>query len=161
LGYLAVNNAAGQVFNWFVSLTNTAGYTSWIVCSVTFLRFRKGYLLREVTVPYHSFIQPYATWICLVKFTILLLCNGFTVFYPGQFTASGFLTAYVGIPIFLVLWIGHKLTIGLKDPWMRKIEDLDLTTGVAETEADAEMWTRLEKEQGEDTRWSKIRALWS
>lgn len=77
--------------------------------------------------------------------------NGFTVFYPGRFTASGFLTTYLDIPIFLLLWIGHKLMAGRNDPWMFKPHNVDLTTGLREVEADAEMWTRMDMAKKEHT----------
>jgi amino acid transporter len=92
LCYLDCSTQTGVAFNWFVSLTNTSGYTSWIVCCIVYLRFRKARQAQGVTVPYTSKIQPYAGWICMFTFFVLLLCNGFTVFYPGQLTASGFLT---------------------------------------------------------------------
>lgn len=164
LAYLNCGSEAGVVFNWFINLTNTAGFTSWIVCSIVYIRFRKACVAQGVTVPYRSFIQPYASWICLVFFTFLLFMNGFTVFYPGRFTASSFLTTYLGIPIFLLLWIGHKLLRGRNDPWMFKVHNVDLTTGLREVEADAEMWTREDMAKKEESRtgglWRKFSLLW-
>lgn len=165
LAYLNVASAAGDVFNWFISLTNTAGYTSWIVCCVVFLRFRKALAAQGIAVPYQSKIQPYGAWICLVTFTFLLLMNGFTQFYPGQFTAGGFLTTYLGIPLFLILWLGHKLIAGRKNPWMWQPSEVDLTTGQREVEADAEMWTRLEEHKHEQNgtakKWyKKLSVVW-
>ncbi|EOD45295.1 putative proline permease protein [Neofusicoccum parvum UCRNP2] len=165
LTYLSCGSGAGVVFNWLVSLTNTAGYTSWIVCTIIYLRFRKACSAQGVTVPYHAKAQPYMAWVSLFFFTILLLCNGFTYFYPGQFTVSGFLTTYIGIPLFLALWIGHKLVRGLKDPWMWSPAEVDLNTGIREVEADADMWTRMEvaeKElKGDKSKWwSKVSNLW-
>lgn len=147
LAYLNVGAQAGAVFNWFISLTNTAGYTSWTVCAFTYIRFRKATEVQGVQVPFRSRLQPYASYVCMVVFFILLLLNGFTVFYPGRFTATGFLTTYLGIPIFLTLWLGHKLILGRGNPWFYKPDEVDLTTGLAEVEADAEMWTRLEEEE--------------
>ena len=46
LAYLNVGSQAGVVFNWFISLTNTAGFTSWIMCCFVYLRFRKACLYR-------------------------------------------------------------------------------------------------------------------
>ncbi|GME44322.1 Proline permease [Neofusicoccum parvum] len=165
LAYLSCGSGAGVVFNWLISLTNTAGYTSWIVCTIIYLRFRKACSAQGVTVPYHAKAQPYMAWVSLFFFTILLLCNGFTYFYPGQFTVSGFLTTYIGIPLFLALWIGHKLVRGLKDPWMWSPAEVDLNTGIREVEADADMWTRMEvaeKElKGDKSKWwSKVSNLW-
>lgn len=165
LAYLSCGSQAGIVFNWLVSLTNTAGYTSWILCAIVYLRFRKACVAQGVSVPYRSRVQPYMAWVSLVFFTILLLCNGFTCFYPGRFTVSGFLTTYIGIPIFLVLWIGHKLILGRRDPWMRSPWKVDLITGLREVEADARMWTGMEETQNEQkamgNKWlKKVSNIW-
>ncbi|WYZ43264.1 hypothetical protein EsH8_VI_000963 [Colletotrichum jinshuiense] len=165
LAYLSVSSDAGIVFNWFISLTNTAGYTSWIMCAFIFLRFRKACDVQGVKVPYQSWCQPYGAWISMVLFTFLLLANGFTVFFPGRFSASSFLTAYIGIPLFLVTYFGHKLTVGRNDPWLLAPEDVDLTTNLREVEAEAEMWTNLEmcnmeKNGRTDQWWRKISLIW-
>ncbi|KAG6353523.1 hypothetical protein INS49_005484 [Diaporthe citri] len=167
LAYLNCSSQAGEVFNWFISLTNTAGFTSWAVCCVTFIPFRKGCLAQGVSVPYGSRFQPYAAYICPPIFIFLLLCNGFTVFYPGQFTVSGFLTTYLGIPIFLVLWLGHKLIVARIEPWLYKADSVDLSSGVAEVEADSAEWTRMEemKQSREGTtaakEWfKKVSVIW-
>ena len=150
LAYLNCSSAAGNVFNWFISLTNTAGFTSWSVCCIINIRFRKACKQQGVVPTYQARVQPYAAWICLFFFVFLLLMNGFTVFYPGQFTVSGFLTTYLGIPIFLALWLGHKFTWGRDDKWLKGSEEVDLTTGVREIEGDAEMWDRQDKERRAD-----------
>jgi amino acid transporter len=166
LAYLNCGSSAGVVFNWFISLTNTAGYTSWILCCIIFIRFRKACKAQGVVVPYQSSIQKgqVAAWVCMFVFAFLLLANGFTVFYPGKFTVSGFLTTYLGIPIFLVLWLGHKLTVGRKDPWLYSPEEVDLTSNLKEVEADAEIWTRMEMESGNQKEGNKavkaIKMLW-
>ncbi|KAF2106172.1 AAT family amino acid transporter [Lophiotrema nucula] len=165
LAYLSAGSQAGVVFNWFISLTNTAGYTSWILCAIIFVRFRKACSIQGVSVPYKSRIQPYGAWICLFVFTILLLANGFTVFYPGQFTTSGFLTTYLGIPIFVLLWLGHKYTVGRSQPWMLESAHVDLTSGVREVEEEAEFWEQLDAEkkshQSDRKRWlRKLNVLW-
>ena len=82
-------------------------------------------------------------------FIVLLLCNGFTVFYPSQFTASGFLTTYLGIPIFLIIYLGHKIYKGRKDRWLYSPNDVDLVTQVDEVEADAQVWAALDKQEQE------------
>ncbi|CAK7231207.1 hypothetical protein SCUCBS95973_007833 [Sporothrix curviconia] len=150
LAYMNCAQEAGTVFNWFISLTNTCGFTSWILSSFVYLRFRKATDRQGVSVPYRSRLQPYASYFCLFIFTILLLCNGFTVFFPGQFSASGFITAYIGIAVILVLYVGHKATAGRKDPWLLRPDQIDLTTGVAEVEADDLMWNEYMAARGEN-----------
>ena len=40
---------------------------------------------------------------------ILTATNGFNVFFPAQWNAADFLAAYITLPIFLVLYVGHKV----------------------------------------------------
>lgn len=144
LSYLSVSAQAGKVFNWLISLTNTSGFTSWALCCVILLRFRKACDQQGITTPYRAHVQPWASVICLPILIFLLLTNGFTVFYPGQWKLETFLTTYLGIPIFLALWLGHKFTVGRNDPWMYSPKDVDLQTGLAAVEAEAEIWDRAE-----------------
>jgi yeast amino acid transporter len=133
----------------FVNLTNTSGFISWICCCITYLRFRKAAKVQGIEyartrderrysvsnmaekMPYNSPLQPYGAWIAMVGFIILCLINGFTVFFPSEWSASNFLTAYVGIPIFLVLYFGHRI-YARHDPWATKSEDVDMLTGMDE-----------------------------
>ena len=131
LTYLNVASSGATVFNWLVNLTNTAGMTSWVVCMIVYLRFRKATDAQGVERPYRSWAQPYGSYIAMVAFTLLCLINGFTVFFPGRFSASDFLTAYIGIPIFLGLYFGHRLVFW-RDKWAWDPEEVDLQTGLQE-----------------------------
>lgn len=132
LAYLNIDNTGGVVFGWFVNLTNTSGFISWICCCIIYIRFRKAYLIqgRQNDITWHHWLQPAGSYICIVIFTALCLINGFDVFLPGRFSASSFLTAYIGIPAFLALFFGHKLWLGRRDPWGAAPVDLDLDSGL-------------------------------
>ena len=167
LAYLDCSTQAGVVFNWFISLTNTAGYLSWIFCCILYLRFRKACDAQGVNPPFRSRLQPYASWVALSTFTFLLLINGFTVFYSGEFTVSGFFTAYVGILLFLILYFGHKFLVAAErtKAWVHNSESVDLVSGVAEVEADEELWTNQETSEKLDrlqtnSVWKRFATLW-
>ncbi|KAF4979977.1 hypothetical protein FZEAL_3931 [Fusarium zealandicum] len=83
-----------------------------------------------VLVTYLRFLRPYATWAVLVIIIILNFTNGFAIFLKGNWDAKSFIAAYITIPIFLVLYLGHKL-------WFRTslcipVENIDVTTGKKE-----------------------------
>jgi len=140
LSYLNVGTSSGVVFNWFVNLTNTSGFISWICCCITYLRFRKACIAQNLPaseIPYTSRLQPWGARIALVFFPFLLLINGFTVFFPENWGASSFLTAYIGIPIFLCIYAGHRLT-HMKEPWFKDVMEIDLKTGVDIVKANEE-----------------------
>lgn len=136
LAYLSVGSGGSAVvFNWLVSLLNTTGFISWVLCCVIFFRFRAACAaqgLARADLPYVSVLQPYGAYVAFVAFGLFGLLNGFDVFFPGRFSASSFFTAYIGIPIFLVIYLGHKVLRGRSEPWCRPPGAVDLKTGLAE-----------------------------
>ncbi len=76
--------------------------------------------------PYKTALQPYSTWATLVVLVLLTLTNGFQVFFPGNFSAASFLAAYITLPIFVTLYVGHK--IWFRTPLMYKVSQIDVFT---------------------------------
>lgn len=66
----------------------------------------------------------------MIMLILLCLTNGFQVFFPGNFSAASFLAAYITLPLFLALYLGHKLWA--RTPWIRSIETVDIWSGIAE-----------------------------
>ncbi|KGQ08889.1 putative proline-specific permease put4 [Beauveria bassiana D1-5] len=135
LAYMNLGSTGSVVFNWLVNIVNTGAFQSWICCCFIYLRFYKAAELQNVTVangqlPYRSRFQPYAAWISGIVFSVLLLLNGFKVFVKGNWDTPTFITSYIGIAIFAALFLGHKFTIGRKDPWMVPLHEMDLYTGL-------------------------------
>lgn len=87
-------------------------------------------------LPYTSRLQPWGSYVCIVIFTLLCLINGFEVFLPSEWSVSSFLSSYIGIPIFFVLYFGHRVTVGRSDGWFIPLEKVDLVTGLDEIKAD-------------------------
>ncbi|KAI1104092.1 amino acid permease/ SLC12A domain-containing protein [Jackrogersella minutella] len=136
--YLNIGTVSGIVFNWFISIINTAAFISWTCCCLIYLQFRKACAAQGIAksdLPYSSVLQPWAAWVALVAFCIFGLLNGFSVFFPGQFTASSFLTSYIGIPAFLLIYFGHRIS-AKSDPWVRVPGSVDLKTELAYALAD-------------------------
>ncbi|OAA64924.1 Amino acid/polyamine transporter I [Cordyceps fumosorosea ARSEF 2679] len=135
LAYMNLGSTGSVVFNWLVNIVNTGAFQSWICCCFIYVRFYKATRLQNVTVangqlPYRSRFQPYAAWISGVVFAVLLLLNGFKVFVKGYWDTPTFITSYIGIVIFAVLFLGHKFTIGRNDPWMVPLDEMDLHSGM-------------------------------
>ena len=133
LAYLNVSDSGSTVFNWFVNLINTGGYMSWILICVIYLQFRKATFVQGITdLPYRSRFQPYMSYVSGSILFLLLLVSGFVNFIHGHWDTSNFLTAYIGIPIFLVFYLGHKLSVGRHDPWVITPHNMDLVSGLDE-----------------------------
>jgi len=76
--------------------------------------------------PYKTAFQPFTTYFTLVLLVLLTLTNGFQIFFPGKFSVASFLAAYITLPIFAVLYLGHK--IWFRTPLVYKVSKIDVFT---------------------------------
>jgi amino acid transporter len=132
LAFLNVSNTGAQVFAWFSNISTISGFIAWIVVMITYIRFRKALVFRNLlhTLPYKTPFQPYLVYFILGIVCLLTITNGFGVFTNANWNVSDFLAAYITIPIFLVLYFGHK--IWFRTPFAIKIEDIDVISGKKE-----------------------------
>ncbi|ODQ64626.1 hypothetical protein NADFUDRAFT_71070 [Nadsonia fulvescens var. elongata DSM 6958] len=154
LAYLNVSSGPGRVFTWLTNISTVSGFISWVAVLIAYLRFRKALIYSNLldNLPFRTALQPYNTYIVLAFISILALTNGFNVFVGGHFNASDFVAAYVTIPIFLVLYFGHKIyTKNWK--WLIPIKSIDLITGLDEVE-------RLDSECPERAPRNIIEKIW-
>jgi amino acid transporter len=132
LAYLNVSNTGAQVFTWFSNLSTISGFIAWIVVMITYIRFRKAmehnHMLSEL--PYRTPFQPYLVWVILFIVSLLTITNGFGIFTHANWSVSDFLAAYITIPIFLVLYFGHKIVH--RTPFAIKVHNIDVMTGKRE-----------------------------
>lgn len=132
LAYLNVSSSGATVFSWFTNISTISGYIAWIVVLVTYLRFRKAMVLQGLfdDIPFKTPFQPYFSYFILFLVTLLTLTNGFQHFIKGEWDVQNFLAAYITIPIFLVLYAGHK--IWFRTPFAIPVGDIDVITGKRE-----------------------------
>lgn len=134
LSFMNVSKSSATVFNWFVNLINCNGFVSWICICAIYLRFRKATFAQNIVgdLPYRSVLQPYASYVCIFMFTLLMLLGGFTSFLAGNWNTSTFITSYFGIVFFLVLYLGHKIIAARTSPWLIPPNVVDLHSDVQE-----------------------------
>ncbi|OKL55537.1 hypothetical protein UA08_09195 [Talaromyces atroroseus] len=129
LSYMAVSSGGESVFHWFSCLTTIAYLLTWSAICYAYTRFRRA--LKDANIPsnalpFRALGQQYAAWGAMGFFVIILLFNGFGVFIHGNWNSQDFVSAYVGLPIFGVLYGGYKIVTRSK---MVPISQIDLVTG--------------------------------
>ncbi|EJF56365.1 general amino acid permease 1 [Dichomitus squalens] len=132
LAFMNVSSGAETVFNWFVNLSTVGGFFGWLAMNITYVFFYRGFKaqgLDRTKLVYHSGLQPWLSYWGIFWITIFILINGFNVFF--DFNASGFLTAYINIPIFAVLYFGWKI---FKRTKVWKPHEMDFVTGIPTVE---------------------------
>ncbi|KAH9932565.1 amino acid permease/ SLC12A domain-containing protein [Fomitopsis serialis] len=132
LAYMDVRSGSGKVFGWLSNMTAIAGLSSWFAIAVTYLRFRKGLKAQGIdrnTLPYHSRLQPFAAWYAAILCFVVCFFSGWSVFLKDHWNTATFVTNYLPMMIFPVLYILRRF-------WSRvafvRPEDMDFKTGMDE-----------------------------
>ncbi|KAL4870653.1 hypothetical protein BDV12DRAFT_195133 [Aspergillus spectabilis] len=134
LAFLQVSNSASVVLDWIVSLVTASQLINFSVITFTYTRFRKACMVQGIpreSLPYKSYGQPYIAYIAMVATLIMAFVGGYEVFLPGNWDVPTFLFSYTMIGVFPVLYFGWKI---LHRTSIRKIEEIDLISGVEEIE---------------------------
>lgn len=143
LTYMSVSTGANTVFLWFQNLTTIAQLFTWCSVCYTYTRFQKALIAQGVdrnTLIFKSKWQPYTAWIAFVYFALIIVFNGFKVFTQtkggwGSDQLTSFFTAYVGVPIFFLLYAFWKI---FKRTKFVNPAEADIWSGKAAL--DAEVW---------------------
>jgi amino acid transporter len=133
LSFLNVSNSGSKVFAWFSNLCTISGFIGWIIIGITYLRWRKAVMYNGLwdRVPFKTPFQPYGTYYFIFVITLICITNGYAVFF--DFNGADFVAAYLTLPVFFLLYFGHKL-FTKNWIWALPIEELDVISGLEEAE---------------------------
>ncbi|EJD02847.1 uncharacterized protein FOMMEDRAFT_134044 [Fomitiporia mediterranea MF3/22] len=124
-------SAAFQVFLYFTNVITIFGLLTWISILVThiyFCRARKAQGLRDQDLPY---VAPFGVWGDLRS--------------TATFYVKNFVTGYIGIPLYIILIFGCKITHrGLRV----QPEEADLFSGKDEIDKEEEAFLAAQAEKG-------------
>jgi amino acid transporter len=113
LGYMTLSSSASTVFSWLQDLVAISTLVNWITILTVYLRFYYGCkaqgIDRKTQLPWAAPFQPYISWFSLVLFTVLILTGGYSTFIKGHWSDETFVSSYLNIPLFFVVYFGYKL----------------------------------------------------
>ncbi|OAA55006.1 Amino acid/polyamine transporter I [Niveomyces insectorum RCEF 264] len=112
LAYMSLSSTAVTVFAWLKDLVAVATLVNWMVMTAVYLRFYYGMQKQGIArdeLPWTAPLQPYLAWSAMAMFVLLLLTGGFAVFLHGRWSDETFVSSYVNIPIFALLYAGYKV----------------------------------------------------
>jgi len=135
LSYMSAGAAeAGKVFNWFANMTSVAGLLTWIGIFITYLRWHEGVKAQNFDkslFPFHAPFEPYLAWYGLVMCSLIVFFNGWAVFVHGNWDTATFVTSYIPVVLFFVLYFGYKFFYKSD---IVKPHDMDFVTGSRDLE---------------------------
>lgn len=155
LVFLNVSSSSAKVFTWFVNLVSTFGAITWMCIAFCHIRFMKALAANGMSrddLPYKAPFQPWGSWFALIATGIITFFKGFDTFLP--FTVDTFVTSYIGIPTFFVLWLGYKIAYKTKLIPSNKV---DLVSGMRAIDEEEEKFLAEQTAKGPQSKW---RNLW-
>ncbi|KAL5337063.1 amino acid permease-domain-containing protein [Aspergillus crustosus] len=117
LGYMSLSASANTVFTWLQDLVSITTLTNWLTILCTYLRFYYGCKKQGIPrspLPWATPLQPYISWASLVMLSVLLITGGYAAFIKGNWDNETFVSSYINIPLFLILYFGCKFAYKTK-----------------------------------------------
>lgn len=136
LAYMGVGSGSGRVFGWFANMTAVTGLMTWFGICVTYLRFYKGLKAQGIdrtNLPFASKLQPYAAIYSGTFCLIICFFSGWAVFLEGNWATDTFVTNYLPLALFPIMYILAKLFL-YRQPFI-KPGDMDFISDIKEIEA--------------------------
>jgi amino acid transporter len=139
LAYMALQSTAGTVFGYLANLTAAAGLMTWWSICFCYIRFHKGLKVQGIersSLPYASKLNKgaFAAWYAIILISVILFFSGFAVFLSGNWSAANFVTNYLPIFLFPVLFLFWKF---FKKTRFVRAAEMDFYSGLEEVEADS------------------------
>ncbi|OAV85620.1 hypothetical protein PTTG_30389, partial [Puccinia triticina 1-1 BBBD Race 1] len=122
------------VYEWFLNVASISILLTWWSILLTCIRFYQG--LKHIGVDRNAFAcrAPYQPWLSTFGFamsTLIIIFNGFEVLIIGKWSPANFISAYISLPIFGMLFIGWK--IFHRTAFIR-VDKMDFATGRSDSD---------------------------
>ncbi|TSI08286.1 amino acid permease [Lysinibacillus sp. BW-2-10] len=112
LAFLSSFFGDGVVYMWLLNASGLSGFIAWVGIAVSHYRFRKAFIAQGKDLsllPYKARWYPFGPLFALIVCLIVIIGQNYTAFLGGTIDWYGVAVSYIGIPLFLVLWIGYKV----------------------------------------------------
>lgn len=105
------------VYLWLLNTSGMTGFIAWLGIAISHYRFRRGYMMqgRDLNdLPYQSGFFPLGPIFAFVLCLTITLGQNYQAFLQDRIDWYGVTATYIGIPLFLIIWFGYKLTRGTR-----------------------------------------------
>jgi len=126
-GFLTAIIGQGEAYTWLLNVSGLSGFIAWVGIAVSHYQFRKAYLASGqnlADLPYKAPLFPLGPILAFVILLVVIAGQNYQAVVDGNLLQMA--SSYVGLPIFLLLWLGHwlitrKQPAEVIDPWTAKL----------------------------------------
>lgn len=112
LGCYGLSLLSSDAYGWLVAASGLAGFITWCGIAWSHLKFRKAYVAqggRVEDLPFRAKWYPLGPVVALGMCALVIVLQNKDLIFEGTVDPGGLLESYIGLPLFLAVWAGHKL----------------------------------------------------
>ncbi|MDO5743426.1 MAG: amino acid permease [Micrococcaceae bacterium] len=112
-GFLTAIVGQGAAYAWLLNVSGLSGFIVWAGIAISHYRFRRGFLAQGNTasdLPYRAALFPIGPLLAFAVLVLVIAGQNFEAVVAGR--GLEVLSSYIGIPIFLGLWLIHRHVTG-------------------------------------------------
>ncbi|MCR2053530.1 amino acid permease [Actinomyces bowdenii] len=112
-GFLTAVVGRDTAYSWLLNVSALSGFIVWVGIAVCHFRFRRAYVLQghdPADLPYRAPLFPLGPVVAFTMCVVVILGQNYEAVFRGELL--GVLSSYIGLPAFLLVWLGHRLTRG-------------------------------------------------
>jgi lysine-specific permease len=117
LAFLASLFGDGTVYIWLLNASGMSGFIAWLGIAICHYRFRKAFVAqgKDLSIlPYKSKLFPFGPIFAFLVCAFVVLGQNYSAFMGDHIDWNGVLVSYIGLPLFLVVWLGYKFKMKTK-----------------------------------------------
>ncbi|KYC89573.1 amino acid permease [Heyndrickxia sporothermodurans] len=111
LAFLASAFGDGAIYMWLLNAAGITGFIFWLGIAASHYRFRKAYIAQGHALeklPYRAKLYPFGPILAFVVGLVVILAQDYQAFLGDKINWMDLIAAYLGIPLFIVMWLGFK-----------------------------------------------------
>ncbi len=112
LAFLTTFFGDGAVYIWLLNASGMAGFVTWVGIAISHYRFRRAYIAQGCDLnqlPYRAKWFPIGPLLALILCISIILGQNFQAFTGEGIDWNGVLVSYIGLPLFLIVWLVYKV----------------------------------------------------
>jgi len=129
LAFLTSLVGEGTAYTWLLNISGLIGFIAWLGIAVSHYRFRKAFIAQGRNLDelsYRAKWFPFGPIFAAALCILIILGQSYSAFVGGDIKWLDMIAAYIGIPVFLALFLGYKYA---KKTKLIPLKDVDLSTG--------------------------------
>ncbi|MBA4603351.1 amino acid permease [Thermoactinomyces mirandus] len=111
VAFLASLVGDGTIYAWLLNASGLSGFLVWLGIAISHYRFRRAFIRQGRSLEelgYQAKWFPFGPLFAFALCTVVISGQNYQAFLGDSIDWYGLLVSYIGLPLFILLWLGYK-----------------------------------------------------